>query len=113
VLSGNHNFVIEQGATFSLTMTWKIDRNPVNLEGYTARLKAKPNVNRLAVIHWSTESGNIVLGGEPGKITLQMSAAETETLKAGKYVYDLELVSGEYVTRLLKGEITVLVNVTA
>jgi hypothetical protein len=113
VTSGNYNFVVEQGATFSLDMTWEIDGNPVNLTGYTARLKAKPNVNRFAVIHWSTESGNIVLGGETGRITLQMPASETEKIRAGKYPYDLELVSGEYVTRLLKGEITVLVNVTA
>lgn len=111
--AGTHNFSIEQGATFSLTMTWKIDRNPVNLAGYTARLKAKPTIHRLAVLDWTTESGNITLGGETGTITLYMSAADTTTLRAGKYVYDLELVSGEYVTRLLKGEITVLANVTA
>lgn len=111
--AGNHNFVIEQGATFSLTMTWKIDSNPVNLAGYTARLKAKPNLHRMAVLDWTTESGNITLGGAAGTITFSMSAEETNTLRAGKYVYDLELVSGTYVTRLLKGEITVQANVTA
>lgn len=111
--AGTHNFVIEQGATFSLSMTWKINKNPVNLTGYTARLKAKPSVHRFAVLEWTTESGNISLGDESGVVTLSMSALDTEKLRAGKYIYDLELVSGAQVTRLLKGEITVLANVTA
>lgn len=110
--AGSYNFSIEQGATFSLTMTWKINQNPVNLTGYTARLKAKPNVNRFSVLNWTTESGNISLGGENGKITLTMSAEDTFKLVAGKYIYDLELVVGATVTRLLRGEITVLANVT-
>ena len=111
--AGTHNFAIEQGATFFLSMTWRINLNPVNLTGYTARLKAKPSLHRVAVLEWTTQSGNISFNNELGVINLSMPAADTEKLKAGKYIYDLEMVSGENVTRLLRGEITVLANVTA
>ena len=37
-MAGSFDFTIEQGATFNLVMTWKIDNVPVNLTNWTARL---------------------------------------------------------------------------
>jgi hypothetical protein len=48
-----------------------------------------------------------------GVITLSLTATETAALAAGRYVYDLEMVSsGGLVTRLLEGVATVSPEVT-
>lgn len=57
--------------------------------------------------------GTITLGGTAGTVDLLISAANTASLTAGQYVYDLELVSGGgVVTRLLEGNFKVSAEVT-
>jgi len=105
--AGITHFLIEQGATYSQGLTWKINGIPVDVTGYTARLKARyaDLSKKPVIISMSTASGQgIALGGSAGTITLSMSATDTANLAPGKYNYDLELVSGGgLVTRLLKG----------
>lgn len=115
--AGIHNIKVEQGATFSQTFTWKISANPVDLTGYTARLKVRDTARRPSaaneMISLTSPSGGIVLGGAAGTIAVTISASSTASLLAGKYVYDLELVaSNTTVTRLIKGTFTVLSEVT-
>jgi hypothetical protein len=114
--AGIHHISIEQGATFTQVMTWKISDAAVNLTGYTARLKARSTVGSRTIPTMSLTSavgGNITLGGVAGTITISLSATETTALNPGKYTYDLELQSsGGVVTRLLKGNLTVVAEVT-
>ena len=111
-MSGIYNFTIEQGATFSRTLTWKINSNLVNLTGYSARLKARNNNSKLVVFSLTSPSG-ITLGGAAGTIVLNVSANDTTKLIPGKYSYDLELQSGGgEVTRLLRGTLTISPEVT-
>ena len=97
-------------------MTWKISDVVVNLTGYTARLKARSTVGSRTIPTMSLVSGtggNISLGGAAGTITISLSATQTAALNPGKYTYDLELQSsGGVVTRLLKGNLTVVAEVT-
>lgn len=112
-MAGSYNFTIEQGATFNLLMTWRIDNVPVNLTGYTARLQARIDVDETDTILSLTTGAGITLGGAAGTITLDQSAAQTAVLPAGEYVYDLELQSsGGVVTRLLQGELNISAEVT-
>ncbi len=111
-MAGIVNLVADQGATFSQRLTWKIDGNPVNLTGYTARMKVKHVTRNFEVISITSSSG-ITLGGSAGTIDLLVSAATMTTVVPGKYSYDLELVSpGGVVTRLVKGTFTVTPEVT-
>jgi hypothetical protein len=111
-MSGIYNFTIEQGATFSRTLTWMINSNLVNLTGYSARLKARNNSSKLVVLSLTSSSG-ITLGGAAGTIALSVSASDTAGLIPGKYTYDLELQSGGgEVTRLVRGTLTVSAEVT-
>lgn len=108
------NFFVEQGATFTATITWR-DANQilVNLTGYTARMQLRTSLNSGSVaLELTTENSRIALGGAGGTISLLISATDTAALGAGTYVYDLELVSGSVVTRLLKGTVTVDPEVT-
>ena len=105
---------IPQGATFSQVITWKADGDEVNLTGFTARMQIRPTAaSATTTLSLTTENSRIALGGAAGTITLSISATDTAAITAGRYVYDLELVSaGGIVTRLLQGVVTVSANVT-
>ena len=113
-MAGSFDFTIEQGATFNLVMTWKIDTVPVNLTGYTARLQARVDyADTATVLSMTTSGGGITLGGAAGTITLDQTATQTTALAIGSFVYDLELVSGaNVVIRLLQGELNISAEVT-
>ena len=105
---------IPAGATFSRVIRYKADGSNVNLTGFTARAQIRPSAaSATTTLSLTTENTRITLGGTAGTITLNISATDTAALTAGRYVYDLELVSaGGIVTRLLQGVVTVSANVT-
>jgi hypothetical protein len=112
-MAGEYNFTIEQGATFNLLMTWRIDNVAVNLTGYIARLQARIDVDETDTILSLTTGAGITLGGAAGTISLDQTATQTALLPKGEYVYDLELQSsGGIVTRLLQGELNISAEVT-
>jgi hypothetical protein len=110
------NFIIEQGATFSTSLTVYNDlarEEPVDLTGYTARMMIRTDYeNPAALVSLTTENSRITLGGDEGTIALFISATDTAGFTKGNYVYDLELVSGSVVTRVLQGKIEVSREVT-
>jgi hypothetical protein len=112
--AGTLDFTIEQGATFNLLLTWKIDGTPVNITNWTARLAARVDVEDSEVIlSLTTSNGGITLGGAAGTISLNQTATQTALLPAGTYVYDLELISAVgAVTRLVQGELDISPEVT-
>lgn len=112
--AGTLDFTIEQGATFNLLLTWKINDVPVNLTNWTARLQARVDVEDSEIIlSLTTSNGGITLGGALGTISLDQTATQTALLPAGTFVYDLELISGVgAVTRLVQGELNISPEVT-
>jgi hypothetical protein len=113
--SNRFNLSIKQGATLSLVATWKDSTGtPVNLSGYTARMQVRNTYDAgNAVLSLTTSNGGIALGGTAGTITITAAATATAALAAPYTgVYDLELVSGAVVTRLLEGIATVSPEVT-
>lgn len=101
---------LRQGATFNRVFTWAIDGEPVNLSGYTARSQIRKTAASDEVA--LTLTSYITLGGAQGTVTLAIPATITAGLAAGKYVFDLELVSGSTVTTLLAGPVEVAAEVT-
>ncbi len=102
--AGTLNITAEQGATWSLTLTWKIDGAPVDLTGYSARMQVRRTHAAADAILSLTSDDGITLGGEAGTITLTATAAAMAAITARAYVYDLELVSPDgTVTRLVEG----------
>jgi hypothetical protein len=109
-----YDLLIEQGATYSQSITYKDNGVAVNLTGYTARMQVRATLEAAsALIELTTANRRIALGGTAGTITLTISATDTAALTSGRGVYDLELVSGSgIVTRLLQGVCTISRNVT-
>jgi hypothetical protein len=111
----SHDLTIPAGATYSQTLNWKTGSPAafVNTTGYTARMQLRTSYSAAtASLELTTANGRISLTSA-GVITLSLTATETAALAAGRYVYDLELVSsGGVVTRLLEGVVTVSPEVT-
>ena len=112
---GRYNIKVYQGATFNLTPRWKIDGSYVNITGYSAVLTVKNSPSSsTSIIVLSSANGRITVGGTNGQFTLALTAAETDTLTAGNYVYDLEITAPNgTVTRLLEGGFIVYDGVTS
>jgi hypothetical protein len=114
--AGKKNIIVEKGATFKMVLTWNDSNNvPVNLTGYTARMQVRKTVNdSVKLLDLTTENGAIVLGGALGTITITGLATDTAAIASGikSGVYDLELVSGAVVTRLLEGTVEIRDEVT-
>lgn len=111
--AAQYDILCEQGSTFALSMTYE-DGNgqPVDLSGYSARMKAKSSAQATdSIVELTTENGRITLGAD-GSIALSIDAATTAAFPAISAVYDLELVNGSTVTRLLKGKFLIDAEVT-
>ena len=114
--AGKLKLLIEQGATFRKTLTWKAGTPavPVDLTGCTARMQFRAEIAATTpLITLTTENGGITLGGALGTIELVITATATAAITWTTAVYDLEVVfaSGD-VWRLVYGPVTVSLEVT-
>lgn len=112
MIPGKYNMICPQGATFSKRITWKVEDVPVNLTTYTARMQARTTYNSATkVVDLTTENGGIALDSQ-GNIDISIAATATAALTAKEYVYDLELINGTEVSRLIEGKFIVTPEVT-
>jgi hypothetical protein len=110
---GTYNFTIYAGANWDRTFTVSIDGTPVSWNGYTARMIVKQYESSPAVISLTNGAGiTLGAGTTTGTIKVEMSATQT-AIMPGRYIYDLELITGTNVTRILQGKIIVDGQVTA
>ena len=104
------NFAIDQGTTFS---------SQVNVgEGFdisnayaVGKLRKSYSASAYTEFTTSITAFNDITRSDA--VTISLSAEQTGALKAGRYVYDLEIYQqGDIVTRILQGQIEVLPGVT-
>jgi len=100
-----------QGATWFQQLEYEVDGEPVNIESYSCRMKVRKSYNLPTEIELSTGNNKISIT-ETNKINLDLTASETGALVAGRYLYDIELVNGPDVERILYGMFTVNPEVT-
>lgn len=113
LMAGRYDPVIEQGATWSRTATYRDSSKAlVNLSGYTSRMQIRRAPGATDTLVSLTDGQGITLGGAAGTIVMALTATQTAALPAGTWWYDLELVSGATVIRLLEGRVTVSPNAT-
>ena len=110
--AGKYDITIEQGATFALNLSYKNSAGAVQdlSSSYTARMKIRESVGGTIIA--STESGDspkntitIALAASGNNIIVTISATNTATFDFDNAVYDLELVSGVEVDRVIEGRI--------
>ena len=129
--AGKYNFVIEQGSTLSFEIAYTDSNNDkIDLTDYRGRMQVrdklpgpenKNNSTLIITLSSSLESDGTGLnfsgssGANPptsGTIGVFIDAARTAAFDFNKVIYDLEIVSGSVVTRILEGNITLNPEVT-
>jgi len=113
--AGTYNFVMDQGATFTLQMVYQNGAGvPINLTGYTAKmqLRLKYGAPDPAALTLTTENGGLTINGPTGTISILATDEQTLALDPALYVYDLDIISGGTIERLVMGQVTVRAEVT-
>lgn len=102
------NIVIDQGSTFSLSFELtNVDGSAKNLEGYTVTSQLRKSYHTNTYTSFTTTSVDAT-----GEITIALTATQTGALKAGRYVYDVEITSSTETLRALEGIVSVTPEVT-
>lgn len=125
--AGTYNFTIEQGTTVDFELQYT-DANslPISLAGYHGRMQIKSGFANDKPTTYANLSSSLLpdgtglnfsgsVGTKPvasGSIGVYISAVSSSAFTFAKAKYDLELVSGSTVTRLLEGVITLSKEVT-
>jgi len=123
--AGRYSFVIEQGATLNLELQYKDSTGtPINLTGCGGKMQIRPSVSSTTAS--ITLSSSLAADGTglnfsgsngatpptSGSIGVYISAISSSMLDFNNGVYDLEITSGSFVTRILEGQVKLSFNVT-
>ena len=123
--AGKYSFIIEQGATTNLNVQWTdASGSVVDLTGYQARMQIRPGIEASDVYislssSLSPDGTGLNLSGsngytpvESGSVGIYISAYSSSLLNFTEAYYDLEMINGREVTRLLEGKVRLSKNVT-
>jgi hypothetical protein len=122
--AANYNITIEQGASFSRTLTLKDSSGiPINLTGWTIRGQIRASQNASSAL--ATFTGTVAnQGTNPGEATISLTPTQTAAIpqnpdattaqaKTINYLYDIEgLRPDTSVVRLLQGKVTLSPEIT-
>lgn len=102
------NLVIDQGTTFVTTFDVNDDAGlPIDLTGYTASAQIRKHYTSSNAVSFT------VTANSSGVVVLSLSSNATNNMTAGRYVYDVELVSpANNVSRIVEGIVTLTPQVT-
>lgn len=122
--AANYDILIEQGATFIMTLTLKdVSATPINLTGLLFRGKLKKDfADAAAIANFNFEVPNQTIPENVGKVIVSLTATQTAGIDAPakgtnraltSLVYDIEAEDGVgFVTRWLQGQAKVSPEVT-
>ena len=111
-MAAKANILIDQGTTFSTSVTVSAANGSVlSLTGYTAAAQLRKSYQAGNATPFTVTIGS---NSQLGVLTMSMPANTTQTLAAGRYVYDLEIYSSgnTNVTRVVEGIVTESPGVT-
>lgn len=105
------NLVVDQGSTFTTTITAKDGKDVMDLTGLTPRSQMRKAYYTDTYIDIACE-----IVGDPteGIIKLTVPPSATLGIRAGRYVYDVEVANAtnDYVKRVVEGVVTITPQVT-
>ena len=106
------NLTIDQGASFKAEIDVKdADGDALDLTGFTGAGQMRKTYSSSTKTDFSVEFKN---PRSSGTLSISLTAVQTNALKAGRYVYDVEITktSDAEVTRVVEGQIDVTPGVT-
>jgi len=104
------NLVIDQGTTFSSIIT-VTDQNgsPLNLTNYTVKSQFRKSYQSSVFVSFTAS----IYDALNGKIQLKLNPADTISVDAGRYLYDIQLTDPlGNVTRALEGLVILTPEIT-
>lgn len=104
------NFALDQGSDFEAQVQVKDTLgNPRNLANFTFAAQLRKSFTSSTATNFTVTPVDLAIG----RISLLLTNTVTSTIKAGNYVFDVEMTdpSGKK-TRILEGQITVFAEVT-
>ena len=114
MITTRYNLVCPQGSTFYQKIVYKIDDVEIDLTTYDAEMQVREKSSSADAIVSLTTFGydpSIILDNE-GTIELMIDATTTAEFYPKEYVYDLKLIDGETISRLIEGKFIVTSEVT-
>jgi hypothetical protein len=125
--AGKYSFVLEQGATTNFEIQYKdANGSAIDLSGYSGKMQIKSDYADNNPTTYITLSSSLNADGtglnfsgsngstptQSGSIGIYISAASSSLLTFDTAKYDLEIVSGVTVSRLLEGNIKLSKQIT-
>ena len=105
------NIVIDQGADYSASIdVTDSDGDNIDLTGYTAAGQIRKSYSSTTAVDFAV---SVVSPGTSGILNISLTNTQTNNMKAGRYVYDIEITSsGGIKTRVLEGQVEITAGVT-
>ena len=104
------NMTIDQGTDFSSAIdVTDADGDAVNLTGYSVAGQIRKTYTSSTAVNLTCAVSNAAAG----IISIALTAAQSNAMKSGRYVYDVEITSsGGAKTRVLEGQVEITPGVT-
>jgi len=105
------NIVVDQGADYSASIdVTDSDGDNIDLSGYTAAGQIRKTYSSSTAVDFTVA---VASPASAGILNISLSNTQTNAMKAGRYVYDVEITnSGGVKTRVLEGQVEITPGVT-
>ncbi len=127
--AGKYNFIIEQGSSVNFTVNYKdASSNPIDLSEYGARMQIRPSINSTEILAnlssslYADGSGiqmqprdpetSLILPKSSGSLQIIISAESSSLMDFSTGQYDLEIHSGSFVEKIIRGTVSLRKEVT-
>ena len=104
------NIFVDQGSDYSNIITVGASNGDgLNLSNYTVKSQMRKSYTSSTAYAFTAT----IYSAATGKVRIQLSAAESEVIPPGRYLYDLEISSPAGVkTRVVEGIVTITPQIT-
>ena len=104
------NLTVDQGTDFTMSVdVTDTDGDALNLTGFTVAGQVRRSYFSTTAVNFTCAVSNAT----SGIITVSLSGTQSDAMKAGRYVYDVEITnSGGTTTRVLEGQLEIMPAVT-
>ena len=104
------NLTVDQGTDFTMSVdVTDTDGDALNLTGFTVAGQVRRSYFSTTAVNFTCAVSNAT----SGIITVSLSGTQSDAMKAGRYVYDVEITNaGGAKTRVLEGQLEIMPAVT-